>query len=181
METISSQLVGQLIDKAFENLSNEERLDFIGELFSKIPGEGQQSLLRGMLESISPSSAATLSLQPKFIHFKVLDDVLQDNGPWGMCCNMMLDIDRAKDLDLMDASRPTRLFTALGDETRIRIIKLLSGGEMPVDSICKELEVAQPTVSHHLKILREAELLQSDKRGRSVFYSLTRPIQVSFA
>ena len=50
----------------------------------------------------------------------------------------------------LEAAKPTRLFNALCDETRIKIIKLLSQGELSLDNIAKELEVPQPTVSHHL-------------------------------
>ncbi|MCH7586624.1 MAG: helix-turn-helix transcriptional regulator [Chloroflexi bacterium] len=50
-----------------------------------------------------------------------------------------------------------------------------------MDKIAKELEVPQPTVSHHLKILRDTELVQAEKRGRNVFYSLIHHMQLSLA
>ena len=131
MENISNKLIEQLVNKAFENLDDNRPLAFMEDLFSKLPGEGQQSLFRGMIENLSPSSTAAFSHAPKVVRLELLDDVLQDNGPWRMCCNMMLNIDRAEDLDLMDAAGPTRLFNALGDETRIKIIKLLFAGKCP--------------------------------------------------
>lgn len=67
-----------------------------------------------------------------------------------------------------------KLFKALGDETRLNIVKQLSeqGEVCACDLACCEL--AQPTVSHHLKVLREAGLVNTDKRGLWVFYSLNR-------
>lgn len=181
MADTSSKVIEGLINKAFENLGDRERLDFIEDMFSSLPSKSQQAIVLEMIKGIGASSDGPSTHRPHMIRLEMLDDALQDNGPWRMCCNMMLDIDKAEDFNLLDAAKPTRLFNALGDETRIKIIKLLSDGELPVDGISKELAIAQPTVSHHLKILREAELLNSDKRGRSVFYSLTRPIKVSFA
>ena len=67
-----------------------------------------------------------------------------------------------------------RLFKALGDETRLNIIKQLSeqGEVCACDLACCDL--AQPTVSHHLKVLREAGLVNTDKRGLWVYYTLNR-------
>jgi ArsR family transcriptional regulator, arsenate/arsenite/antimonite-responsive transcriptional repressor len=66
-----------------------------------------------------------------------------------------------------------RLFRALADETRLAILKLL--GEQ--DEVCACdfaacCDLAQPTVSHHLKVLREAGLIQGEKRGLWVQYRL---------
>ncbi len=67
-----------------------------------------------------------------------------------------------------------KLFKALGDETRLNIVKQLSeqGEVCACDLACCDL--AQPTVSHHLKVLREAGLVKTVKRGLWVHYSLNR-------
>ena len=68
-----------------------------------------------------------------------------------------------------------KLFKALGDETRLSIIRQLA--EQKEVCACDFLaccDLAQPTVSHHLKVLREAELVSTEKRGLWVYYTLNR-------
>ncbi|REK15697.1 MAG: ArsR family transcriptional regulator [Actinobacteria bacterium] len=66
-------------------------------------------------------------------------------------------------------------FAALGDPARLRIVSMLAAA--PDGSACGcdlegPLGLAQPTVSHHLKILREAGLIEGERRGRWVHYSI---------
>jgi len=62
---------------------------------------------------------------------------------------------------------------ALADDTRQRILEMLQGGEeMCVGDIVEVFNVSQPTISHHLSILRGLGLLNSRKEGKQVFYSL---------
>ncbi|NKQ36584.1 MAG: winged helix-turn-helix transcriptional regulator [Chloroflexi bacterium] len=65
-----------------------------------------------------------------------------------------------------------RVFNAMADETRLKIVKLLSEREYGVDELVRELGIAQSTTSHHLRVLKEAGIVRGEKRGRSVFYSL---------
>ncbi len=67
-----------------------------------------------------------------------------------------------------------KLFKALADETRLNIVRRLAEeGELCACNLaCCDL--AQPTVSHHLKVLREAGLVNAAKRGLWVYYSLNR-------
>ena len=61
----------------------------------------------------------------------------------------------------------------LADETRQRILKLLMGKrELNVSDIVEEFDVSQPTISHHLSILRQFGLVSSRKDGKQVFYSV---------
>ena len=60
----------------------------------------------------------------------------------------------------------------LGDATRLRIIGLLRGGELNVSALCAELDLAQPTVRHHLGLLRNAGLVQTRRAGKQVYYML---------
>ena len=62
-------------------------------------------------------------------------------------------------------------FAGLACGTRVEIINLLKEKErMSVLEIAKAFEVAQPTISHHLKYLKKAGILKSKKEGRKVFY-----------
>lgn len=65
----------------------------------------------------------------------------------------------------------SRVFTALGDEHRQRILLTFEPSErLNVGQIVEVSTLARPTVSHHLKILREAGVLESEKVGKEVFY-----------
>lgn len=64
------------------------------------------------------------------------------------------------------------IFKALSDETRIRILKLLEAGELCVCDIVAALDIVQPKISFHLKILKNAELLRDRKEGKWMHYSL---------
>jgi DNA-binding transcriptional ArsR family regulator len=64
---------------------------------------------------------------------------------------------------------------ALGDPTRLKIIHLLLNGELCVCEIISALEKPQPTISHHLNILKKAGFLKWRKEGVWIHYSLTNP------
>jgi ArsR family transcriptional regulator len=64
------------------------------------------------------------------------------------------------------------IFKALSDETRLRILKLLEKGELCVCDINAALDMIQPKVSFHLRILKEAGLIKDRKQGRWIHYSL---------
>ncbi len=66
-----------------------------------------------------------------------------------------------------------RLLQALADPTRLAIIRQLRGqSEVCACDFTSCCDVAQPTVSHHLKVLREAGLVRGERRGTWVWYSL---------
>jgi ArsR family transcriptional regulator len=72
-----------------------------------------------------------------------------------------------------DEVRPlTKLFRALGDETRLRIVALLSHGELCVCHIENALELSQPNVSRQLGILRAAGVVDARRNGTWMYYSL---------
>src|SRR5689334_7141935 len=66
----------------------------------------------------------------------------------------------------------TKLFRALGDETRLRIVALLSHGELCVCHIEKALELSQPNVSRQLAILRAAGVVDTRREGSWIYYSI---------
>ena len=61
---------------------------------------------------------------------------------------------------------------ALADETRQRILALLQGQEMSVTEICTAFELTQPTISHHLTVLRLASLVTTRHDGRWIYYRI---------
>jgi len=66
----------------------------------------------------------------------------------------------------------SRLFKALADTTRLKILMLLGIREMCVCEIMVALDLTQPTASHHLGILESVDLLKDRHEGKWVFYSL---------
>lgn len=62
--------------------------------------------------------------------------------------------------------------SALADPTRIRILYLLSEGSLNVTDISERLDIPQPTTSRHLKVLRERDLVTTERDGTSVIYDL---------
>ena len=65
-----------------------------------------------------------------------------------------------------------KIMRLLADPTRLRMITMLQTGEINVSSLCKRLSLAQPTVSHHLGLLRVMGLVNTRRKGKQVFYSL---------
>ena len=74
----------------------------------------------------------------------------------------------------LDVRSFSRLFKALGDETRLRIVALLSHGELCVCHLEEALRVSQPKVSRHLAILRAAGIVEDRRDGSWVYYRLLR-------
>jgi len=66
-----------------------------------------------------------------------------------------------------------RMFKALSDPVRLRLLSLIAsheGGEACVCDLTGPFDVSQPTISHHLKVLRESGLVGSERRGTWVYY-----------
>lgn len=64
------------------------------------------------------------------------------------------------------------IFKALGDETRLEIVKMLIGRELCVCDILESVDKSQPVVSHHLKVLRLTTLVTDRREGKWVYYKL---------
>src|SRR3954469_21371806 len=69
------------------------------------------------------------------------------------------------------------LFRLLSDKTRLNILTLLSKGERTASSLCDELRLPQPTVSHHLGLLRMSNLITNRRDGKQVFYDLNGQVE----
>src|SRR6188474_2120335 len=74
-----------------------------------------------------------------------------------------------------EAEASAALFRALGDPARIRIVNVLATSDGPVCAchLTEPLGLSQPTVSHHLKKLVDAGLLEREQRGKWAYFSLT--------
>ncbi|CEP69101.1 HTH ArsR-type DNA-binding domain [Moorella glycerini] len=68
------------------------------------------------------------------------------------------------------------LFKALGDETRREILRRLARGDMSAGEIAAAFDLSWPTISHHLSVLKEAGLVQDEKKGQYVIYSLNTTV-----
>jgi ArsR family transcriptional regulator, arsenate/arsenite/antimonite-responsive transcriptional repressor len=75
-------------------------------------------------------------------------------------------------------------FKALGDPVRLRLVSLIGahqGGEACVCDLTAAFDLSQPTISHHLKILRDAGIIDSERRGTWVYYRLVPDALVRMA
>ncbi|MFI0813674.1 ArsR/SmtB family transcription factor [Streptomyces echinatus] len=95
--------------------------------------------------------------------------VMLGQGADDACCGRLaaapLDEDQAADL--------AKVFKALGDPVRLRLLSMIAsrdGGEVCVCELTPAFDLSQPTISHHLKLLRQAGLVDCERRGTWVYY-----------
>jgi DNA-binding transcriptional ArsR family regulator len=67
------------------------------------------------------------------------------------------------------------LAKSLSDENRLRILLSLQNGKKSVSAIVEELQLSQPLISHHLKELRRALLVEVERRGPFIYYEMAHP------
>ncbi|MGM9525946.1 MAG: ArsR/SmtB family transcription factor [Peptococcaceae bacterium] len=65
-----------------------------------------------------------------------------------------------------------KVFKAFCDENRLKILELLRTGEKCACRLLEELHITQPTLSHHMKLLCDADIVQGRKEGKWVYYSI---------
>jgi ArsR family transcriptional regulator len=78
-------------------------------------------------------------------------------------------------LGSMEAVEVAAMFKALSDPVRLRLLALIAchdGGEVCVCDLVDAFEVSPPTISHHLKVLREAGMIAADRRGTWIYYRI---------
>ena len=71
-----------------------------------------------------------------------------------------------------DYKQAAKILKALADETRLRIIEILSGGEQCACDILESFSITQPTLSHHMKVLTESGLVEGRRDGAWMRYTL---------
>jgi ArsR family transcriptional regulator len=96
------------------------------------------------------------------------------------CCSPLL----REPLSLEQAERLTPLLKALADPVRLRLVSIVAaseGGEACVCDLNDAFDLSQPTISHHLKVLHDAGLLDRTKRGVWVYYAVRREVLADVA
>jgi len=69
-----------------------------------------------------------------------------------------------------------QLFKALADPTRRRILQLLRRSDLKAGEIADQFSVSRPSISHHLNLLKQAGLVQDERRGQYIVYSLNTTV-----
>ncbi|MEW9516165.1 ArsR/SmtB family transcription factor [Streptomyces tubercidicus] len=98
-------------------------------------------------------------------------EVLGQADQDGACCPGLL----SAPLDEGQAVELAKVFKALGDPVRLRLLSMIAsraGGEVCVCDLTPAFDLSQPTISHHLKLLRQAGLIDCERRGTWVYYWL---------
>ena len=72
-----------------------------------------------------------------------------------------------------DEKRLAEIFKAFCDENRIRILRLLLSGEKCACKLLEEIDISQPTLSHHMKILCDSGVVVGRKEGKWIHYSVS--------
>jgi ArsR family transcriptional regulator len=96
------------------------------------------------------------------------------------CCSPLT----SEPLTMQQAERVAPLLKALADPVRLRLLSLVAsheGGEACICDLNAAFELSQPTISHHMKVLHEAGLVDRDKRGVWVYYQIRPEALASLA
>ncbi|MCB0077762.1 MAG: winged helix-turn-helix transcriptional regulator [Anaerolineales bacterium] len=71
-------------------------------------------------------------------------------------------------------------FKALSDGTRRDILRLLQSGDLNAGEIASHFEMSKPSISHHLNVLKQAKLVQAERQGQEIIYSLNATVMQEF-
>ena len=182
MDNITATLVTQLLDKALENTQPEERLAFIEKLFGQLTPSGQQEFLLnltrlsiGIASGVPDHEVKDESDSSKPMLIQLIPAAPEDFAPGQICCQALTGFAHLDGMDEQQVFNVAQMFNGLADETRVKIVKLLAKGEFTVDELVEFLGSAQSTTSHHLRVLKDANLIRGEKRGRNIYYSLVQP------
>jgi ArsR family transcriptional regulator len=91
------------------------------------------------------------------------------DGAGTVCCTPLA----CEPISMAEAEQMSVLFKAIADPVRLRLVSLIAcheGGEACVCDLTSAFDLTGPTISHHLKVLREAGLINSQRRGTWVYY-----------
>lgn len=89
----------------------------------------------------------------------------------GACCSPLTEAPITNE----DAEVAARVFKALADPARVRLLSVIAAGDPSGTCVCdlnESVDLAQPTVSHHLKVMLDAGLLERERRGSWAYYRL---------
>jgi ArsR family transcriptional regulator, lead/cadmium/zinc/bismuth-responsive transcriptional repressor len=184
MDDLSLKLLDRLTEKALENASQEQRLAFVEKLFSEMLPAAQQEFLLKLAHLFTSGDSEKSQLEmalvgedcgPRVVRMVRVDP--GDASPWQTCCQIMDEFVCSPEPAQSDAAAVAKMFSGLADETRLQIVKLLAKSEATVEELVAQLDAAQSTVSHHLRVLREANLIRGERRGRNIYYALVHPLE----
>lgn len=74
----------------------------------------------------------------------------------------------------LDTKRTAVIFKAFCDENRIKILQILRSGEKCACNLLEDMNITQPTLSHHMKILCDSGIVEGRKEGKWMYYSISR-------
>ncbi|MFL1378505.1 MULTISPECIES: ArsR/SmtB family transcription factor [unclassified Nocardiopsis] len=100
--------------------------------------------------------------------------VIDTPGDAAACCGPLA----SGGIDEESAETLARTFKALGDPTRVRLLSMVAAspdGEACICDLKESVGLSQPTVSHHMKLLVEAGLLNREQRGRWAYFAVVQP------
>ena len=75
---------------------------------------------------------------------------------------------------IFDVKKTAVIFKAFCDENRVRILQLLQDGEKCACMLLEEMNITQPTLSHHMKILCDSGIVKARKEGKWIHYSISQ-------
>ena len=75
-------------------------------------------------------------------------------------------------------SNDVKLFKALSDENRLKVLEILKDGEKCGSDLLSDLEISQPTLSHHMKILCDSTIVNYRKDGKQMIYTINENIKL---
>jgi ArsR family transcriptional regulator len=152
-------------------------------VLEEVRSRGQTPAVRHRL----PHQACLASSTPRIDHYRCIDiaryiDICQyvcqhwfmasatvPSDDLGACCSPLT----VGVLDTSSAERIAHVFKALADPARVKLLSLIAatdGGEACVCDLTGPLELTQPTVSHHMKMLVDAGLVSREPRGKWAYY-----------
>lgn len=74
----------------------------------------------------------------------------------------------------------TKTLQALGDPTRREIMRMLNKGDLSAGEIASRFDISLPSVSHHLNVLKNAEIVRARRQGQSIIYSMNATVVQEF-
>jgi ArsR family transcriptional regulator len=101
--------------------------------------------------------------------------LLSDQVDGAACCEPLV----CEPLTAGEAAELAPLFKAIADPVRLRLLSLIAcheGGEACVCDLTDAFDLTAPTISHHLKVLKQAGLIDSERRGTWVYYWVNPPV-----
>ncbi|WP_219892172.1 ArsR/SmtB family transcription factor [Chamaesiphon polymorphus] len=76
---------------------------------------------------------------------------------------------------MLDQNAVATFLTAIGDPIRLQILFVLRGARLNVGEVAAQFKLSRPAISHHLKVLKDAGIVKSEKVGQEVFYWVDKP------